>query len=372
MKRIIKDAEAYDLTTNILESMQDMVRVIDQEGNVIFMNKTMREKFGDLIGKKCYEAIDRTERCVDCISERSLRIFEPHEKEERLGDRIYSVISSPILSQSTQKVFSVEVFRDITDQKLLEKSIFDQYSKMKVDLNLAKQLQRKIIHEDAIYGDAIRVISKYEPSEALGGDIFDIIEIDEDNIGIYIADVSGHGVSASMFTLFLRQIMRNKKNKSKNIEETIDDLIYNFKELNVDPETYFTVLYGIYNKPTQEITFVNAGHNCYPIIITGNNELKEIDINGFPICSLIDRSMHNSIKIKLNKGDRVLFYTDGLVESYDAKSNTFFGYEGLFKALEKNIKEKSEVLISNIYDEAIRYSSEFIKDDIAVVLFEII
>lgn len=373
MKRLSKEEiESCSFMTNILENMQDMVRVLDKNGKVVFMNKIMRKKYGNLVGKKCYEAMNKTQKCEDCIREKSLKFIEAYEKEERINSNVYSVVSSPVLNPVNNQYFSVEVFRDITEQKKLEKKIMEQYSIMKSDLNFAKNLQNQIIPKDNIYSENVKVTSKYVPSEFLGGDIFDIFEIDEENVGIYIADVSGHGVSASMFTMFLRQVMRNKQNKTLSIEETINDLISSYKELKIDPETYFTVMYGIYNKRLNEIVFVNAGHNCYPIIIRQGEKIEEIEVQGFPICSIVNRFSHNSIRIKLNKGDKVLLYTDGIVEAYNRKTKLFFGYDQLFNVLNQSINQESETIVSKIYEKVIDFSSGNIKDDIALVLLEII
>ncbi len=372
MDQLLKDeVNSCYFMTHILENMQDMVRVIDKKGNVVFMNKIMRERFGDLVGKKCFEAINKTQKCLDCISEKSLVFFKSYSKEEHLGSKVYSVVSSPVFNEKTKEAYSVEVFRDITEQKKMEEKIYEQYSKMKTDLNFAKQLQNKIIPENALYGGCLKVSAKYEPSDFLGGDIFDIIEIDDEHIGIYIADVSGHGVSASMFTMFLRQVMRNKKSKKLIVEETIDDLVKNYKELNVDTETYFTVLYGVYNKRKKEITFVNAGHNCYPIIIRGNERIEEIDINGFPICSIIDHFKHKSIKVKLKKGDRIFLYTDGIIEAYNENLNQFFGFERIYDLLNSQNNQSGEEIISAIYRQVKDFTSGHIKDDIAMVLVEL-
>lgn len=368
----IEEINTCNFMMNILENMQDMVRVIDKDDSIIFMNKAMREKFGNHVGRKCYELVNQTEKCLDCISEKSVQLGEAFKKEVEMTSHAYSVISSPVFNDSTNSMYAVEVFRDITEQKNMEKKIFDQYEKMKTDLDFAKQLQNKIIPENTIYGECIKVISKYEPSEYLGGDIFDIIEIDDDNIGIYIADVSGHGVSASMFTMFLRQAMRNKKNRALSIEETINDLINNYKELKIESETYFTLLYGIYNKHSKEMTFVNAGHNCFPIIIRNGGDIEEINIKGLPICSLVDRFSHQTIKVKMNEQDRILLYTDGIIEAYDEETHTFFGYENLQNVLKENVEEKSEGIIKKIYNQVMDFSSALIKDDIAIVLLDII
>ena len=110
-----------DFVFNILENMQDMVRVVDKEDNVVFVNKIMREKLGNFIGKKCYELAGRNRKCMDCISEKSIEYCKPFEKEEEFNSNIYSVVSSPVFNENNQKYYAVEVFRDITEQKNMEK-----------------------------------------------------------------------------------------------------------------------------------------------------------------------------------------------------------------------------------------------------------
>lgn len=359
-----------DFLFNILENMQDLVRVIDKNDNVVFINKIMREKIGSKAGKKCYEVAGRNKKCKECISEKSIKYSKPFKKEEKFGTRFYSVISSPVFNKETQEYYAVEVLRDITEQKNMEKKIYDNYIKMKKDLDFAKQLQTQIIPSNGVYSECINVTSKYEPSEFLGGDIFDIIEIDEDNIGFYIADISGHGVSASLFTMFLRQIMRN--NKRLSMEETINKLIKNFKELNVDKETYITLLYGIYNKTNKEITFVNAGHNCFPTIIRKDLAIEEISIMGLPICSLVDKFSHDCITVQVKEGDQVLLYTDGIIEAYNTKTDQYYGYNNFRKSIEKNTQYYRETFIEKIYQDVTNFVGFNFQDDIAIVLLEIV
>lgn len=357
---------------NILENMQDMVRVVDKEDNVVFVNKIMREKLGNYVGKKCYELAGRNKKCKECISEKSIEFYKPFEKEENFNANTYSVISSPVFNENNQKYYAVEVFRDITKQKNMEKKVFDQYEKMKKDLDFAKQVQTRIIPNDSIYGECVKITSKYQPSELLGGDIFDMIEIDEDHVGFYIADIAGHGVSASLFTMFLRQTMRNQKSKILSMEDTINELIKNYKELNLDNETYMTLLYGVYDKKRREVTFVNAGHNCFPTIIRKNNSIEEITITGLPICSLVDHFSHDCVTVKVDKGDQILLYTDGIIEGYNSEKDEYYGYKNFRRSIEASIQYYGEHFIQNIYDLAMKFTNSNIQDDVAIVLLEFV
>ena len=75
---------------------------------------------------------------------------------------------------------------------------------MSKDLGFAKHIQEKILPPKGVI-DNLHIDYIYKPSEMLSGDIFDVFHIDEDHIGIYISDVSGHGVAAAMMTMFIRQ-----------------------------------------------------------------------------------------------------------------------------------------------------------------------
>jgi sigma-B regulation protein RsbU (phosphoserine phosphatase) len=102
-----------------------------------------------------------------------------------------------------------------------------------------------------------------------------------------------------------------------------------------------------------------------------NGNLEEIDINGFPICSIIENFKHKSITVKLEKGDKVFFYTDGIIEAHNEKTQ-FFGFERIYKLLKTKNHLSGEDIISNIFREIKDFTSGHIKDDIAMVLVEII
>lgn len=356
-------------TQDVLSGMKDLVRVIDQNCKVIFINEPMKNFLGDITGTICYHALGKAKKCSNCISERSIKEGIVVKKEEAIGDKIFSVISSPIRDEDGKIYAAVEVFRDITEKKKMEKMILDQNLKMKRDIDFAKYIQHKMLPKNGIYHDMIKISSKYIPSEMLGGDVFDIVRIDDENIAIYIADVAGHGITASMMTMFTKQALKNLGREAIDPAHTLSYLNERYKELHLDDYYYITILYGVYNKTTKSITFANGGHNCMPIIIK-EDEVEELFILGMPISNLYNDSGYDQYNIKLQKGYKILFYTDGITEAKN-KEGKMFG-EGLLNICSNNLKTESEETIEIILRSIMEYSNKNIKDDIAIMMMEVL
>ncbi len=356
-------------TKDILASMRDMVRVIDKNEKIIFINEPMEKMFGNIIGTRCYEVLGRSRKCEICISDTTIKKGITMEKEEIIGDKIYSVISSPIRDENGEIYCAVEVFRDVTEKRKLEKTIVEQNLKMKKDLNFAKYIQERILPMDGMYGDAIKIESKYIPCEMLGGDIYDIVEIDENNIGLYMADVSGHGVTASMMTMFIKQALKNLGSRAISPKFTLDYLNKMYNDLNLDDYHYITIIYGVLNKQTREITLVNGGYNSMPLVLR-SNKVEEIYLPGLPISTLNYDMKYTYKSIKLVPRDRLLFYTDGVKEAKN-DARELYGNR-ILDVCQNGLNKCSKKIIENIMDDVNLFSNNNIDDDVAIMVVEIL
>lgn len=371
MERILtkKLERQIRFTEDILAGMIDLVRVVDKNNRIIFINEPMKDLLGDIKGEICYRALGKPCKCEVCITETTIKHGKVVRKEEIVGDKIFSVVSSPIRDENGEIYCAVEVFRDVTEKKKMEKMILDRNVKMKNDLDFAKKIQQRIIPQDGIYNNMIEIYSKYIPSEILGGDVFDIIDIDEENIGIYMADVAGHGVTASMITMFIRQTLKNMKRDALDPVHTLNYLKCRYKELNLDDNYYFTILYGVFNKITSTIKIVNGGHNCMPIVLK-KGDVEEMFLPGLPICSLFGAVEYKECNVNLDTGDRVLFYTDGITEARDTNKEVYA--DKIFEICKDNVSVRSDKLIVNIIDDVIKFSNNKIDDDIAIMMMEVL
>ena len=352
---------------HVLESMADWVRVVDYDGNVLYANRSMKESLGEeILDMKCYRVHGNVQPCGFCISKRSIRTKETVQKEEIIKGRYFSIKSSPVFDEEGKVIAAVEVFRDTTRERKLEKELVDKNKKMSTDLVFAKRLQQRILPQKGIYKD-LYVDHMYKPSELLSGDMYDVLNIDEDNIGIYICDVVGHGVTASMMTMFVRQTMRAIIVDELSPGRTLSILQERFKSLNLGMDKYFTIFYGVYNVKTKSFKYANAGHNCIPIKYNQKDtDIDEMKSKGYPISFLFDKVDYVEKNIQLKSGDEILFYTDGITEvkNFDGEE---FGMEKLIGVIREN---KSDVINSILYNvERYRWGEQ--EDDFAMLLIEI-
>ncbi len=357
-----------DFIEDIIDGMQDWVRVIDREGKVLFVNKSMREGLGyDAVGRKCFEVLGRSSPCPNCIS--SLRGENlPNSKEETINGRVFSVTSSPLKSFRSSNVEAViEVLHDITELKMLSQELGKQNEQLKEDLSIARKLQCSLLPKQQSVGENISFSYIYKPCEMIGGDFLDIFEIDEDHVGIYIADVSGHGVAASMLTMFLRAAIDKS---SLSPSKVLTQLYYEFNKNGFEDELYISVFYGIINISDYSFSYSNAGLNVSPILFSGD-DYKLLRIRGIPISNWVDNPEYTETTQKLNPKDRLLFYTDGIIEIKNNSSEQFGEDRIVEHFLRKDLNPSS--IISKLVDKALSFSGSSmheIMDDITVALLE--
>lgn len=354
------------LNHHVLESMGDWVRVVDSKGNVIYANKAMKDSFDyDLEGSPCYKIHNRDEACGFCISKRSIDNKEIVQKEEVIDGKYYSIKSSPVLDLAGNAVAAVEVFRDVTRERKLELQLIKKNAKMSKDLLFAKRLQSRILPEKGIY-NTIDIDYLYEPSEVLSGDMFDIYYIDDEHIGIYISDVVGHGITASMMTMFIRQTMRSIKEDVFDPSIALTELHKNFMTLGLRADKYFTIFYGVYNLKNNHFRYSNAGHNCIPIKYN-LDQINLLKTTGLPISMIFNEIYYEENEITLNKGDKILFYTDGIMEVRNSEGAEF-GLERLMDTIKNNKENVLNAVMEDV--EKFRWGEQ--QDDVAMILMDIL
>ncbi|MFA7659802.1 MAG: SpoIIE family protein phosphatase [Anaerovoracaceae bacterium] len=364
-----------NLMYQVIENMTGMVRIMDSENNILYMNKTMKVEFGDFIGRKCHTMLCSDDRCDTCISEMSIKSGHAEMKEVWFGDKLYRIMASPA-TETGENTYSIEIFQDITEQRKLEEQYRKHYEKLKDDIEFAKQVQWKALPRDGVYWSAIRTYSAYAPSEDLSGDTFDIMKADDDNCIFYIADVSGHGVRSSLLTISLRQTIRGMKAAAADHAAVLYELIEGYHELGLDKEQFVSLLYGVYNKKTRGLSLFNAGHNCPPIILENGKKEKskitEIELKGMPICSLLSSPNHQIKTFQMEKGDKILLYTDGITEACNKEKSQAFGISGLKKVIHKLGVDDGKALTKGIIEEAEEFAGGSPMDDMAVLLLELL
>jgi len=199
------------------------------------------------------------------------------------------------------------------------------------DMDYARNIQSALLPVTLPKFEKVDFAARYIPCEKIGGDFYNIFRLDEENIGILIGDVAGHGVSAAMITVFINQHIHVRREfddgriRILTPKQVLTNLFYVYNRMNFPEEIYTVMLYGIYNTESRLFTYSSAGMNTQPLILQSNGKIDTIPIMGLPICKLagIANPAYENQTLQLEVGDSLLLYTDGLIE-IDRKRPEYF------------------------------------------------
>ena len=247
------------------------------------------------------------------------------------------------------------------------------------DIEYAKTIQKAIMSiKHKQYGN-IEIYSEYIPYEKVGGDFYGLKDLNEKHLAFFIGDVAGHGIPAAMMTIFMNQTIVTEKIFQSGIQEVyapmevVRNLYKEYNETDFPLEMYAVMLYGVYNKETKKIVFSSAGLNTYPLVYKENAVVEIIEHVGFPICK-IDKNYQPDFKnyeVALNKGNKILFYTDGIIDVSNRKGEAF-GESSLIKLLRKYGHLPPKKLSQEILDELMDFTQGVkLNDDVHYLIMEV-
>ncbi|MEX1308683.1 MAG: PP2C family protein-serine/threonine phosphatase [Eubacteriales bacterium] len=347
--------------SELLNSMSDLVRVVDKNNMVLYENDELAKTFGKTLDTKCYNTLGESEFCGGCAlnKKRRRKRFKRRTGEIVVKGRTYSVVVSPI-NVSLWERGAVEVFRDITQETKLKNRMLARNRKMINDLEVARTLQLSILRDQMPDHAGYRFRSVFMPCETLGGDMFDCFNIRDNKVAMYIADVSGHGVMSAMLTVYLRQEIFSQFKVQTSPDRVLSGLSESFNDLNIESSLYITVFLLVLDLKTGEVSYTNAGHSVAPLLYDGETA-KELISPGLPISNWANQPEFIIKKEKLSPGGRILLYTDGLDKIHESASTL----EGLKQQLKLKTINGTELLNRIIYKYAINRT-----DDITLLMVE--
>jgi len=220
----------------------------------------------------------------------------------------------------------------------------DELSRIHAELNHAAQVQREILPKEAPHIPGYDISGASYPAEEVGGDYFDFIPIDDNRVAVCLGDASGHGLPAALLIANLQAAVRAQTMNDLPVGDLIthaNHLIYE----NTDSETFVTFFCGVLDIGAQEFRFSNAGHE-YPILFSSGTSPKRLAIGGTPL-GVLDDFQYGEDITRIEKGDLIIMYSDGITEAFDVDDNEF-GEEKLIEFVERHRDDTSLALINRI------------------------
>ncbi|MDR0852005.1 MAG: SpoIIE family protein phosphatase [Clostridiales Family XIII bacterium] len=361
-----------EMLSRVAEHLIDPMMLTDADQVIVYQNEIMRDTFGDLTGKPLAFLLGTEAEKIESWIRTPGRSGSWLCTETILADVTYR-LHAMRLDADQERQFSAILLRDITEQKVVEDGLATNLQKIRRETAIAKQIQKSILPIDDEYWNSMRLSSLYLPADDLGGDVFDIIQLSEDETLLYIADVAGHGIQASLLTVFIREKIRAEgKLALGGLEKLIAELLNGFLALDIDAILYFSILFCKYNRAKSELSIANAGHNCYPLVIREGGRVEEVPVRGMPISKISDLADYEEEIIGIKSGDRLILYTDGVIEEYSSTEKRMFGAEGVRQTAGAYYKFGGQQLAQKIISEANKYTLGGAKDDRAIIIAEIL
>ncbi len=263
------------------------------------------------------------------------------------------------------------VFNEITNKfKKAQESVLEQ-EKMQKEMEVAKEIQQSLLPNRKPKVSGYDIAPLYQAAAEVGGDYYDFVEVDEDTIGVVVADVSGKGVPGSLVMTMIRTALRMEARGNKNASDVMSKMNA-FVTDDMKKGMFVTMFYVILDSKNRIISYASAGHNPMILYRHETHETFFLNPKGFPVgISLPDEELfRKSIsleKIKLKKDDMLLIYTDGVTEAMNERREQY-GETRLLSFIKENGHLHPEDFIANLDRDIKKFTGGYPQnDDITVV-----
>ncbi|MBD3224618.1 MAG: SpoIIE family protein phosphatase, partial [Caldithrix sp.] len=250
-------------------------------------------------------------------------------------------------------------------KKIIEK----QKDILEEDLSKASEFQHSLLPDKWPVTDSLTFAARFIPSTQLGGDYYDVFRINDQLIGILVADASGHGTAAAMLSAMFKMTL-------EKYAYTIFDPGKVFTALNKDftkvlqMGEFFTAFYAIYDEQSYILTYGNAAHPPPIMLNRKKHEIMQLDTEGFLLGAMDVGLSYESKQLKLEEPYRMIIFTDGVTECADL-NNKLLGTDKIKRMFldneNRSLKQNIENLTKTLNQHA---NSDSFEDDVTILMID--
>ena len=214
--------------------------------------------------------------------------------------------------------------------------------------------------------EEIDIFASMTPAKEVGGDFYDFFLIDDDHLGLVVADVAGNGVQAALFMMASKILIQNYAVMHREPAAALEAANRQICQSN-DEDMFVTVWLGILDLQTGVLTATNAGHE-YPVLKKPGEKFELYhDKHGFVVGGL-PGMMYKPYEIQMDKGATLFLYTDGVPEAVDPE-NHYYGTGRLLTALNKNPDAELPELVNTVKKDIQDFAGKAVQfDDLTVLV----
>ena len=231
-------------------------------------------------------------------------------------------------------------------------------------LRAASAIQQHLLPQSEPELAGFDISGLLESSMLISGDFYDFVPLEDDRLGIVIADVRGKGIPAALLMVMIRTSLRlvcREDMSPSSVLKRVNDLLV----IDTAPDFFVTMVYGIVDPNSMTFTYSNAGH-CYPMLLRGE-KIEELQTGGM-ILGCFGFAEFETETIELESGNKILFYTDGLTEAEFEADGECYGEERLKRVFKENNNLPADELCRKIREDLSSFcGTGQQKDDITIV-----
>lgn len=302
---------------------------------------------------------------VEKVSKEATRFAKENTNNKPLGNiSKYEAILNLARSIDAMENDMINYIENLT-------TVTKEKEKIGAELNIASQIQQSslpLIFPPFPNRDEFDIYASMDPAKEVGGDFYNFFLIDDDHLALVIADVSDKGVPAALFMMVSNILINEKAKVLKDPAKVLEAVNKDLYEHN-QASMFVTVWLGILEISTGKLVSANAGHEDPAILHNGKFELKQ-ENHGF-VLGAMNGMIYQNQETKLDKGDKIFVYTDGVAEATNSNKE-MFGVERMIKSLNNNKDKSPKDILASVrkdVDEFVSDAPQF--DDLTMLCIEL-
>ncbi len=232
----------------------------------------------------------------------------------------------------------------------------EQKRQLDRDMLIARQIQHSLLPQTLPWFPEVDLAGFNHPALDIGGDYYDVIQIDKNHIGLVIADVSGKGIGGALMMAVCRSVLQANAQNEYDPSNMLSSLNKTLS-VNLAEDMFISMLYMVLNTQTHLLSYARAGHEAPLILHKNSDQINREKTAGIAI-GLVDTPTFSSItettNIQLKSGDLIVTYTDGITEAMNGK-NEEWGLLELIESIKKHREDDVSDLLKNIESDVLGF-----------------